>query len=495
MAKTIIDVSEWQGELNWKALRGHIDGTILRLGYGDDIKSQDDKQWERNVTQCEALDIPFGAYLYSYAATDEQARSEAAHAIRLLKGHKLKYPVYIDLEESSLGGQAKRTANIFCAALEKAGYYAGVYTFESFYNQFMPGYDAYTLWIAKFNSNDGKASYKPSIGVKYDAWQYTSNAVFHGYAGRLDASLFYRDFPSEIAAVSTSAGSADKVLKIAAAEIGNTDGTKYGKWYEKNVDKNSANYNFAGSDVPWCAMFVSWAFAKAGAKCAGLPGAYCPTMLQEAATAGRAVSAGNAKPGDVVYFDWDGGETDHVGVCESNNQNGGYLVTIEGNTDSGIVARKTRYYNSVVKAVRPYYESSSGDSSQASDTSKKVTFRLSTDARGNSWLAANKQGTRGKAIRWIAIKGVGKYRVCTTASGWLPYVSKYDVSDLENGCAGDGSEITAIEVYSSKYRYAVRVLNRSWYPDMVGRTDTSGSNDHFAGDLANAIDGFRISKA
>lgn len=486
MDKLIIDVSEHQKEINWSALKKEIDGAILRCGYGDDDKSQDDLWWERNVSECERLNIPYGVYLYSYAKNDSQAKSEAAHAIRLLKGHKLSYPVYIDLEESSLGYQAKKTADIFCAALEKAGYFAGVYTYESFYNSFMSGYANYTLWIAKYSAS------KPQINVKYDAWQHTSSLYLKGYAGRLDASHFYRDFPAEISKNPVNAGTPDKVLSIAKSQIGVTNGPKYGKWYENNVDGNPNNFDFGARDVAWCAMFASWTFDQAGVRCAGFPGAYCPSMLEAAEKAGRAVAPKNAKPGDAIFFDWDGGESDHVGIVESND--GKQLVTIEGNTDNGIVARKVRKYDCCVKAVRPYYEQGATTSAPTtSQTSAKMTFRVSVNSSGKKWLAANKL-KRGSAIRWIAIKGAGKYRVSTERNGWLPYVSKYDVTDLENGCAGDGSPINAIEVYSSKYRYAVRKLNGKWYEDMIGRTDTSGSNDHFAGDLANRLDGFRISK-
>ena len=97
-------------------------------------------------------------------------------------------------------------------------------------------------------------------------------------------------------------------------------------------------------------------------------------------------------------------------------------------------------------------------------------------------------------MRWLAIGDVKRYRVCTEDSGWLPWVTGYDIHDLEDGCAGDGSGILAVEVQSEKFRYAVRVMCSVWYPDMIGRTDTSGSGDTYAGDMHNTIDGFRIEK-
>ena len=488
MQLTVIDVSEHQKKINWEKVKPQIDGAIIRCGYGDNDVSQDDKYWAYNVKECERLGIPFGVYLYSYAATEAQAKSEAEHAIRLCKGHKLSYPVYIDFEERATGSMCKRVADIFCAALENAGYCAGVYSYESYWNDFLRGYDKYTIWIAKYSAT------KPNIGVKYDAWQFTSGKKMSGITeNTVDVSYFYRDFPAEIAGKSTPTatgnGTATKVLEVAASQIGNTDGTKYGKWYENNVDRDANNYNFGARGVLWCAMFVSWVFNKAGAKCIGLPGAYCPSMLKAAVSAKKTIAVKSAQPGDVVYFDWDGGESDHVGIVESND--GRQLHTIEGNTDNGIVARKIRPYSCVVGVVRPDYAKQS--TTPTNTTTSKPAFRVSVDSTGKKWLGENKL-KRGSAIRWLAIKGVGKYRVFTRKSGWLPYVDGYNVNDLEDGCAGDGSCILAVEVYSSKYRYAVRILKGGWYPDMIGRTDTAGSTDHFAGDLANSIDGFRISK-
>lgn len=38
----IIDVSRWQGVINWDAVNGAIDGAIIQCGFGDDIPAQDD---------------------------------------------------------------------------------------------------------------------------------------------------------------------------------------------------------------------------------------------------------------------------------------------------------------------------------------------------------------------------------------------------------------------------------------------------------------------
>lgn len=62
MERLLIDVSEHNGVIDWNQVKGHIDGAIIRCGFGMDQADQDDKQWSRNVAECERLGIPFGVY-------------------------------------------------------------------------------------------------------------------------------------------------------------------------------------------------------------------------------------------------------------------------------------------------------------------------------------------------------------------------------------------------------------------------------------------------
>lgn len=75
-----MDVSKFQGEIDWeKAKAAGIDFAIIRCGFGgewdgqEENWAQDDPQWRRNADECTRLGIPFGAYLYSYATTVEEA--------------------------------------------------------------------------------------------------------------------------------------------------------------------------------------------------------------------------------------------------------------------------------------------------------------------------------------------------------------------------------------------------------------------------------------
>lgn len=192
-----IDVSEWQGEIDWEQVKeSGIDFAILRVGYGGDDERQDDKYFERNVSECERLGIPYGVYIYSYATNTERARSEAAHVLRLVEGHHLAYPIFFDMEDNStlvrnpvsngvdIQATQKRLAEIaetFCAAIEEAGYPVGVYANLSWLNEYLTAecFSRWYTWVAQWNTT---CTYTGD----YTLWQYSDTGEVPGIAGRVD---------------------------------------------------------------------------------------------------------------------------------------------------------------------------------------------------------------------------------------------------------------------------------------------------------------------
>ena len=203
----IIDVSQWQKTIKWAETKKHIDGAILRLGYGSDDPEQDDKEIAYNLSECKRLKIPVEVYLYSYAYTDAMARSEADHALRLIKGTKIRR-VWYDLEESRYGTYAKGVLTAFTNKMNANGIEVGLYTYESFYNSYLKGVTAWPIWIAKY------ASTAPSIGTKYIAWQYTSGAQIPGISGRVDCSHWYGAFAEEKAPEEAKKTTPPEVLRL-----------------------------------------------------------------------------------------------------------------------------------------------------------------------------------------------------------------------------------------------------------------------------------------
>lgn len=174
-----IDVSYCQGVVDWDKVKasGKVDFAILQAGYGKEY-NQIDEQFERNYSECKRLDIPVGAYWYSYATTAAEARQEATVCLKTIAGKQLDYPLYIDIEES---GQLNKTtlntvAKAFCKAVSDAGYTAGLYCSSYFVNAYLDADFPYELWIADY-STENSCKYPSGI------WQY-------GVAGHPDYDTF-----------------------------------------------------------------------------------------------------------------------------------------------------------------------------------------------------------------------------------------------------------------------------------------------------------------
>ncbi len=186
-----IDVSHHQGEVNWEAVKAAgIDFAVIRCGYGDDLVSQDDRQWHRNVSECERLGIPYGVYLYSYATDTNMAASEAAHTLRLLEGHNPDLPVFYDMEENrqlvlGVAGLAE-LARTYCDTLVAAGYDVGVYASLNWWQYYLtdPVFENWYRWIAEWRSSC-------TYTGRYEMWQYTDCGTISGINGVVDMNYWY----------------------------------------------------------------------------------------------------------------------------------------------------------------------------------------------------------------------------------------------------------------------------------------------------------------
>lgn len=240
MEMKVIDVSKYQGNIDWATVKGHIDGAIIRCGVGSDIRSQDDVRFKENVEGCIKHGIPFGVYLYSYAKSVAGARSEALHVLRLLAPYKdkISFPVYYDLEESGTERGAVERALVFGEMIEAEGYWCGIYANQYWWQQFLKdGLDRYTKWVAKYSTA------KPvGISGTYDMWQYSSKGSVPGINGNVDMNICYRDLPGEIKGTVTAPEPAKKSYEEIAEEV------LQGKWgigVERKNRLTEAGYDYA----------------------------------------------------------------------------------------------------------------------------------------------------------------------------------------------------------------------------------------------------------
>ncbi len=200
-AKGVIDVSEWQGDIDWaKAKADGVEGVIIRLGYG--WGNNADKKAQRNISECKRLGIPFGIYWYSYADTPSIAKGEGADVVAKLKqfgvnASDLAYPVYYDLEKWTWKGHQPPTdpnvyndiVNNWYSALQSAGYKnLSVYSYTSYLQGPLNHADIYakTTWVAQYGARMGFDSFP--TGSR--GWQYTSSGKVDGISGNVDMNAF-----------------------------------------------------------------------------------------------------------------------------------------------------------------------------------------------------------------------------------------------------------------------------------------------------------------
>lgn len=160
------------------------------------------------------------------------------------------------------------------------------------------------------------------------------------------------------------------LLDVARSQLGVHEDPPY-----SNRVKYSAWYGMVG---PWCDMFVSWCADQSGNRDVIGRFAYTPSHEAWFRSKGREVSIRDAKPGDIVFFNFIG-RTSHVGIVEANRGDG--LITIEGNTngagsrDGGSVMRHFRSWSSgIVSVHRPAYSNTSEEGEFVMDKEAAAQF-------------------------------------------------------------------------------------------------------------------------
>lgn len=203
-----IDVSYAQKEIDWNKVKGHVDGAILRAGYG---QNNIDAWFARNASECNRLGIPCGAYWFSYAYTADMARKEAEYFLAAVKPYRMELPLAYDFEYASTQYAAKKGFTItrqlatsmvfaFCEAIEAGGYWALNYANPDYLSRY---FDASTtrrfgLWLAVWPAGNINVEKPPR---ECAIWQWGSSEI-PGINGPVDTNESYTDF----AALITSLG-------------------------------------------------------------------------------------------------------------------------------------------------------------------------------------------------------------------------------------------------------------------------------------------------
>ncbi|KRN29581.1 glycoside hydrolase family protein [Lactobacillus selangorensis] len=182
--KKIIDVSEWQYDIDWAKVAPQINLAILRTQYGSEDNSDYklDDRYAENVAGAKANKVPFGSYMFSEFASVQDAKNAAdsfyKHADKASKFYVLddEKRAGSDPEQDYINAWVQEMRTLTKKKLV-------LYTYTSYQQE--NNLDASQFdgkWIANYQSNPGTDT--------ADLWQYSSDGHLDGIdQAKVDVNL------------------------------------------------------------------------------------------------------------------------------------------------------------------------------------------------------------------------------------------------------------------------------------------------------------------
>lgn len=191
-----IDVSRYQGQIDWEKVRAAgIRFAIVRLGYRgyETGLLNEDTHARGNLQGARDAGLLVGAYFFSQALTEEEAREEAQFALEILGDFQLDLPLTFDWETQ------ERTENVgpetvtacalaFCDEIEQAGLTPMIYFNPSQVGNQIDLFQLtdYPWWLAMYNVNG-------DFPCRFDLWQYTDEGQVDGINGNVDINILIKE--------------------------------------------------------------------------------------------------------------------------------------------------------------------------------------------------------------------------------------------------------------------------------------------------------------
>lgn len=192
-----IDVSEWQGEVDWQQVRdAGVEFVMIRIGWrgSDQGLLTEDTMAQTYYEGAKAAGLRVGGYFFSQAVSPEEAKEEAQFALETVKGWQLDLPIAYDWEYVSDDSRAADVDNAtlnqcvaaFCEEIEQAGYDPMLYfnTHHAVHRLDLEQLRDYGFWFALY---DGMLD----TDFRVDMWQYTAEGSVPGIEGNVDINLHF----------------------------------------------------------------------------------------------------------------------------------------------------------------------------------------------------------------------------------------------------------------------------------------------------------------
>lgn len=204
ITKKGIDVSKYQGEIDWEAVKNDgVDYAIIRVGIRGYSEGgiMEDEFFRQNIEGAAANGIPVGVYFFTQALNAEEALEEANFVLEMLQGYSLTYPVYLDIEDVKKADcrtnnltveERTNNAKVFLETIEAAGYQAALYGNMKTYLLMLDlsALEQYDKWFAGYTL----PIYYP---YEYKMLQYSEKGRIAGVPGQVDVNICFKDYAGQ----------------------------------------------------------------------------------------------------------------------------------------------------------------------------------------------------------------------------------------------------------------------------------------------------------
>ena len=196
-----IDVSEFQGEIDWAAVKNSgIDFVMLRAGFRGYTAGiiNGDETFLQNAEAAHEAGLKVGVYFFSQALNAQEGKEEADFVLNMLDGLSITYPVVFDwepIEEDNSRTLAVNRSDVtsaaaaFCEEVKAAGYRPMIYLGEglAYLTYHLSDLTEYDIWFAGYTSS-------PSFFYDMRMWQYTDQGRVDGISSAVDLNICFEDY-------------------------------------------------------------------------------------------------------------------------------------------------------------------------------------------------------------------------------------------------------------------------------------------------------------
>ena len=200
-AKMGIDVSKYQKDIDWNAVRNAgYEFAFIRVGYrgSGTGKLVEDPYYRQNMQGALNAGVKVGVYVFSQAISPTEAIEEADFIVNRVTGYNVTMPLVLDYEfvgngegrlwDAQLPKQAGTDiCNAFCQRIEEYGYTSMVYANKNMLENYIDGpqiANKYLIWLAQYRDS---VTYKGN----FNFWQYSSKGSVPGISGNVDMNYWF----------------------------------------------------------------------------------------------------------------------------------------------------------------------------------------------------------------------------------------------------------------------------------------------------------------